>query len=65
MEADILKKLEEQDQKLEAIRVSVEKTRSYFLWTLIVSIALFVLPLFGLMFAIPFFLSTFSAAYSV
>ncbi|MFA6184296.1 MAG: hypothetical protein WC682_04310 [Parcubacteria group bacterium] len=60
MEGEILKKLEEQDIKIEAIWKSVEKTRKYFLFTLWVSILMFVLPLLGLMFAIPFFLNTIS-----
>ncbi|MEP7162252.1 MAG: hypothetical protein ABI747_00600 [Candidatus Moraniibacteriota bacterium] len=61
MEADVvMRKMEEQDRKLEALLVSVEKTRKYFLWSMIAQLALFLLPLIGLMFAIPFFLSTFS-----
>ena len=65
MEEEILKKIEEQDKKLEAIYVSVEKTRKYFLWTMIITVALFVLPLIGLMFAIPQFLNTLSSASSL
>lgn len=57
MNEDILKKLEEQDTKLEEIRRSVEKMRKYFLWTLIISIAVVLLPLIGLVFVIPNFLS--------
>ena len=57
MNEDILKKLEEQDTKLEEIRRSVEKMRKYFLWTLIISIAVVLLPLIGLAFVIPNFLS--------
>ncbi|NQV00930.1 MAG: hypothetical protein HQ537_02330 [Parcubacteria group bacterium] len=53
MEQDILKKLEEQDKKLEAIYRSVEKTRKYFLWTLIITLAFIVLPLIGLIYVIP------------
>lgn len=55
---EIIKKLQEQDQKLDAIFRSVEKTRRYFLFTLILSVVLFVLPLIGLLFVIPQFLST-------
>lgn len=61
MDEVILKKLEEQEKKIESIFVSVEKTRKYFLWTLILSLVFFLLPLVGLLFAIPFFLSTFDA----
>ncbi len=56
----LLKKLSEQEKKIDAIYVSVEKTRKYFLFTLILSVVLFVLPFFGLLFAVPFLLSTFS-----
>lgn len=60
MEQELLDRLSRQDQKLEQIYISVEKTRKYFLWTLIITFVTFVLPLIGLVFAIPFFLSTFS-----
>lgn len=60
MDEIILKKLEEQEKKIDAVYVSVEKTRQYFLWTLILSLAFFLLPLIGMMFAIPFFLDTLS-----
>ena len=58
---ELLKKLAEQDKKIDAIYVSVEKTRQYFLWTLILSVAFFILPLIGLVFVIPFFLNTLSS----
>lgn len=60
MEQDIIKKLEEQQIKIDQIFISVEKTRKYFQWTMIITVALFVLPLIGLMFAIPSFLSQYS-----
>jgi len=52
-ESDISRKLEEQDKKLDAIYRSVEKTRKYFLITLIISVAVVVLPLLGLLIVIP------------
>lgn len=54
---EISKKLDEQERKLDAIYRSTEKTRIYLLWTLIISIAVIVLPLIGLVVAIPSFLS--------
>ena len=63
MESDILKKLEEQQAKIDAIYVSVEKTRKYFLWTMIITIILFVLPLIGLVFAIPSFIGTYTTSF--
>jgi hypothetical protein len=60
MEEEIQKKFEAQEKKLDDIYRSVEKTRKYFLWTMIITIAMVVLPLIGLMFAIPQFLSLYS-----
>ncbi|MDO8265133.1 MAG: hypothetical protein Q7T34_02055 [Candidatus Parcubacteria bacterium] len=57
MEEEILKKIEAQDKKLEDIYDSVEKTRKYFLWTLIITVAMVVLPLIGILFLIPQFLN--------
>ena len=60
-EQAILAKLEEQNKKIDGIYKSVEKTRKYFLWTLIISIVVVVLPLIGLLFVIPQFLSLYSS----
>lgn len=65
MDQDIQQKFKEQDEKLDRIYVSVEKTRKYFLWTLIATLVAFVLPLIGLVFAIPFFLNSLSTAYGL
>ncbi|MBU1102143.1 hypothetical protein KJ853_00610 [Patescibacteria group bacterium] len=62
MDPEIQKKFEEQDRKLEQIFLSVEKMRKYFLWTLIISVAVIVLPLIGLLIIIPQFLSLYSNA---
>jgi len=59
---EILKKLQEQEQKIQAIYVSVEKTRKYFMVTLIISLVAFVLPLIALIFVIPQFLNAISGA---
>ncbi len=65
MENEILKKIEEQGKTIEKISISVEKTRKYFLWTLIISAAFIVLPIIGLMFVIPQFLNNFNTANGV
>ena len=62
---EIFRNLEEQDKKLDAIYKSAEKTRKYFLWTLIVSIIVIILPLVGLMFVVPQFLGTFKVLYII
>lgn len=61
MDEAILRKLEEQDVKLEKIGDGVEKMRKYFLLSLIASVIFFVLPLVGLLLAIPFFLNVISS----
>lgn len=60
MDPEVQKELAKHRKYLEAIYTSVEKTRNYFKWTLIVTIVIFVLPLIGLVFAIPNFLSMYS-----
>jgi CHASE3 domain sensor protein len=57
---DIIKRLDEQDRKLDAIYASAERTRKYLLWTLIITVAVIILPLIGLAFAIPSFLSIYT-----
>lgn len=61
MENELLQKIKENRELLDKIYVSVEKTRMYFLWVLIISVVVFVLPLIGLFFAIPSFLDTYSS----
>ena len=46
--------------KIDAIYVTTEKTRKYFMWMLIITITLVVFPAIGLVFAIPSFISTYS-----
>lgn len=62
MEQDIQKKLEEQDAKLDAIFTSVEKTRKYFLVIIWITVILVVLPVVGLIFAIPSFIDTYTTS---
>ena len=50
------------EKKIDAMYVSVEKVRRYLFWTAVVTIALVVLPAIGLVFTIPKFISTYSAA---
>lgn len=49
----------EHDRKVDEIYKSIEKTRKYFKWTLIVTIAVIVLPLIFLPVAISRFLSVY------
>ena len=59
MEQEILQKLEELEKKLEENIKIARQTRQYFLWTLIISLAVIVLPLIGLFFILPQFISTY------
>ncbi len=60
MEQEILKKLEEQNQKIDAMFRSFERFRKMFMWLIIISIAVIVLPAIGLLFAIPQFLNVYN-----
>lgn len=65
MEQDILNRLRAQEELLQKVFVSVEQTRKYFLWTMIGSVALFVLPLLALAFVLPKFITTITAGYGI
>lgn len=60
MEQEILKKLGEIEDKLEENVKMIRKMRQYFFWTLVISLAVIVLPLIGLFFFIPQFINTYS-----
>lgn len=61
MDADLDKRLAAIEEKLEALRVSSERTRTYALVIAWVTVLAIVLPMIGLFFAIPSFLSTYSS----
>ena len=65
MDPEIFAKLAALEQKIDAIYVSVEKTRKYFLWTLIVTLITFVFPLIALALVIPWFLRVMESAYTL
>ncbi len=60
-DVELRQKLDALEKRVGEVYASAEKTRKYFLATIIVSVAVFVLPLIGLAFAIPSFLSTYSS----
>ena len=62
MEQEILRKIEELEKKVEAVYQSSEKMRKYFLWTLIITAVVIILPLIAMIFVIPQFLNTYSGA---
>ncbi len=64
-ESALLSAIKAQDEKLELIHAAVEKTRKYMLWSFIMQLAVVLLPLVVLMFAVPFILSSLSGLSSV
>ena len=64
MEQDILKKIAETDAKIDKIYKSVEKTRKYFFWTMIITILVIVIPLIGSIFIIPAFLKIYLGGFN-
>ena len=50
--------METLEQKIDKLQSSIDKLNKIFKWTLIITVLLFVLPLIGLLFVIPQFLST-------
>lgn len=64
MDQDIQKKLVELEGKVDAVFKSVEKTRKYFLIIMWVTVIAFVLPLIGLVFALPAFLNNYLGAFN-
>jgi hypothetical protein len=65
VEEQLLERIKVLEEKLDKVYLSSERTRKYLLWTLIGSIAVFVLPLVGLFFAIPKFISTLTSIVSL
>ncbi len=61
MDEETGKKLDDLQRQVNAVYVSVEKTRKYFLWTLIVTLVTVVLPLIGLIIVIPIYFGTLSS----
>ena len=64
MPEDQMQRLAEIEKKIDAIYITTEKTRKYIFWTVVVTLALVVLPAIGLIFAIPQFISTYTTALS-
>lgn len=58
----IEKTLAMQDAKLDAIFISVEKTRKYFLVVMWITVAMVVLPILGMLIAIPKFINIYTSS---
>ena len=51
------------EEKVEKIFISVEKTRKYFLIVMWVSLGAVLLPMLGLLFAIPAFINSYTTGF--
>ncbi len=60
MDEYIIKKIKEQEEKLDKIYISVEKTRKYFLFTMIGTLLIFIIPVVVILILIPRILSFYS-----
>lgn len=56
---EINNKISNLEEKIDRIYASVEQTRKYLKWTAIITIVLFVLPLLGLLFVVPSFMTNY------
>ncbi len=63
MEDEVLKKIEQQQVKIDAIYVSVEKLRKYFMWTLIITAVTVLLPLVAILVILPSLISGIASLY--
>jgi type II secretory pathway component PulF len=60
MDNETSNKLLELQEKVDKIYDSVEKTRKYFMWTMIITLAVLILPLIAMIFVVPSFISTYT-----
>lgn len=61
IDPELLAKLEEIGAKADRAYQAAEMVRKYLFWTGVITVALIVLPLIGLAFAIPSFISSYSS----
>lgn len=62
---EIARRMEAIERKLDEVYSSSEKTRKLLLWITAAAVAAFVLPLVGLLFAVPSFISTYNDISSI
>ena len=60
IDPELAARLDTLEKKVDAAYAAADKVRKWMLWTGIVTVALIVLPLIGLVFAIPQFLDMYS-----
>ena len=62
MDQNLENKIAELEKKIDATYESIEKVRKYMMWTAIATVAIIILPLIGLLFVIPSFISNYTEA---
>ncbi len=65
MDPELASRLAALEKKLDATYQSAEKTRKYILTITVITVVAFALPLVGLVFAVPAFLSSYSSLMSM
>ena len=65
IDPELLAKLDAIDAKAERAYRAAESARKYLFWTGVVTIILFVLPLIGLLFAVPQFIGSYTTLNSI
>jgi len=58
MDTELINKINNLEQKIDENTRQLRKLSRYFLWTLIISAAVIILPFIGLIFMIPQYLNT-------
>ncbi len=61
IDPELVAKLDEIGAKADRAYRAVETVRTYLFWTGVITIALIVLPIIGLMFALPQFISSYTS----
>lgn len=60
MDEELKERIQSLEKKIDDFQRSINAVKKIFLWTLVITLILFILPLVGLLFAIPQFLSNYS-----
>ena len=60
MDPELIAKIDNLEIKIDESTRQISQLRRYFLWALIISVAVLVLPLLGLVFVVPQFLDLYS-----
>lgn len=60
IEPELLAKLEEIGAKADRAYIAAESVRKYLFWTGVITVALIVIPLIGLAFVLPSFISSYT-----